>query len=336
MKNTVAQFGLGKIGREIAKLVLNRQNYELVGLVDSDSEKVGRKATDILGAREAPDLKVTDDEEEVLQEQPDLAFHSTKSHIPEVIDQIKRILDSGTNIISTSEEMAYPYLRHEEPAEELNELAKLNGATLLGTGVNPGFAMDFLPLVLTGVARELTKIEVRRVQNASLRRKALQEKIGLGLTEEQFEERVVEEGGHVGLLESAALLGTGLGWRLEEIKTETRPVIAEEPVKTDYFEASPGEPLGIHQTASGIVAGEERIKLELEMYAGAENPVDEISLHGTPELTLTVAGGIHGDIATPAIAVNSSQKVIEGEPGLLTILDLYPYLYNFERGNGTE
>ena len=330
MKISVVQFGLGEIGKEITRLVLNQSQYELVGAVEIDESKVDRELSEILDLPKETGITVTDDPGKVLSDKPDLAFHSTASAVSDTFAQLKKILESGTNIISTSEELSYPYLQNQEKAEELDNIATGNGATLFGTGVNPGFAMDLLPLTFTGIARELEKITVKRVQNASFRRRALQTKIGVGLSEDEFNQKVRKQGGHVGLLESVSLLATGLGWRLDEIKESTEPVIARERVETDYFTASPGEARGINQTARGFVDGKEKINLNLQMYAGAQNPVDQINLFGVPEVSLKVPGGIHGDIATPAIAVNSARKVLEEDPGLLTLLDIYPFLYNFE------
>lgn len=330
MKTKVVQFGLGEIGKEVSKLLLNRDRFELVGAVEKDGEKVGRDLAELLDLNNPSGITVTDSPREALAEKPDLAFHSTASGVSEVHEQLKHILESCTNVISTSEELAYPYLQAQERADELDGIAKENGVTLFGTGVNPGFVMDILPLTFSGVARTLEKITVKRVQNASVRRKALQSKIGVGLSEEEFDEKVRQKGGHVGLIESLSLVSTGLGWQLDEIEERTDPVIGDEIFETEYFEVQPGESLGIDQTAIGTMGGEEKVRLNLQIFAGAPNPVDEVSLRGVPDVRIKVPGGIHGDIATPAIAVNSSQKVLQESPGLLTLLDIYPYLYNFE------
>ena len=330
MRIKVAQFGLGQIGKEITKLVLSRNRYELIGAVDKDEGKIGRDISDLLGLTDKTGVVVTESSREVLKKKPDLVFHSTASKLSEVHEQLKNIMEAGANVVSTSEELSYPYLQEKELSEELDGIAKSSGVTFFGTGVNPGFAMDLLPLIFSGVSRTLDKIRVLRIQNASVRRRALQEKVGVGLPEDEFEKKVRQEGGHVGLIESVSLVATGLGWQLDEIEDWTDPVIAEEKFETEYFTAQPGELRGINQTAVGRIDGKEKVELNLQMYAGASNPVDEITLEGVPNLTLKVEGGIHGDIATPAIAVNSSQRVLQESPGLLTLLDFYPYLYNFE------
>ena len=330
MKIKVVQFGLGKIGREITRLVLERERFELVGAVDKDENKVDRDVADLLNLEISTGVRVTDNQKKVLVDKPDLAFHSTASKASEVQSQLEAIMKAGANVISTSEELSYPYLQAQEIAEELDDVAKESGVTLFGTGVNPGFAMDLLPLTFSGIARRLDKITVKRVQNASVRRKALQAKVGVGLTKAEFDEKVRQKGGHVGLIESLSLVATGLGWQLDEVEDWTDPVVNEDKVETAYFLAGPGKVKGIDQTAVGRQDGEEKIRFNLQMYAGASNPVDKITLRGVPDVTLKVKGGIHGDIATPAIVVNSSQKVLQETPGLLTLLEIYPYLYNFE------
>ena len=330
MKTKVVQFGLGKIGQEIVRLILERERFELIGAVDKDEDKIGRDVSELLNLETRTGVLVTDNQRNVLGEMPDLAFHSTASGISRVQSQLESIMKAGTNVISTSEELSYPYLQARERAEKLDDTAKENGVTLFGTGVNPGFVMDLLPLTLSGIARKLDSINVKRVQNASVRRRALQAKVGVGLTEAEFDENVRQKGGHVGLIESLSLVATGLGWQLDEVEDWTEPVINEEQVETDYFLAGPGEVKGIDQTAVGRQDGKEKIRHNLQIYAGAPDPIDEITLKGVPDLTLKVEGGIHGDIATPAIAVNSSQKVLQESPGLLTVLEIYPYLYNFE------
>lgn len=333
MKKRAVQVGLGKIGQEIAGLVARRENFELVGLMEIDERLIGRQASELLGTKLDPELRVTDDENELLAADPDIVFHATESSVPEVMPQLEKFIEAGVNVVSTAEELAYPFLRYEDTSRKLNGIAEKNEVTVFGTGVNPGFAMDLLPLTFSGIAQQLEKVSVKRVQDAAQRRRALQEKVGVGLSKSEFKEKVKEEGGHVGLAESLALVGTGLGWKLEEVETETEPVVAEEMTETDFFAAKAGEVVGMRQTARGFIAGKEKVKLKLTMYAGAPAPEDRISLFGTPEVTLKIPGGIHGDIATPAIAVNSAGKVIQSEPGLMTVLDLNPYPYSFENGH---
>ncbi|MBS3787618.1 dihydrodipicolinate reductase [Candidatus Bipolaricaulota bacterium] len=324
MKKKVVQYGVGEIGKEIARLVVTRNNYELIGAVDLDKKKVGKDIGEILGMDRGVGVKVTDDSDKILSKNPDFIFHSTGSHMVNMEDQLIECIGTGANVISTTEELSFPFLQSPEIAENLNKVAEKEGSTILGTGVNPGFVMDMLPVVATGVARKVNKISVLRIQNASERRKPLQAKIGSGLSKKEFDEQVTKGGGHIGLIESIALIGYGLGWELEEIDQAIEPVIAKEKTESEYFKVEKGEALGIQHTGYGKRNGKKVIDLDLRMYLGAENPRDVVEVDGNPSFDMEIKGGLHGDIATPAVVINSAPSVNEASPGLKTVLDLPP------------
>jgi len=324
----VVQYGVGAIGREIVKLLLKR-DLEIVGAIDIDKEIIGKDLGEVVGLEEIG-VAISDNPQEVLSQQADVVLHSTGSRLKDIYPQIVEVLESGSNLISTCEELAYPYHQHSDLAQRIEERAVKHGVTVLGTGVNPGFIMDLLPLVTTGVCQDVRSIKVKRVVDARKRRRPLQAKIGVGLTLKEFEERVEKacarllgRGGHVGLIESIAMIGDGMGWRLDEISQDIEPVIADSPMESDFFKVEKGEVIGIRQVGYGIKDGKSIITLTLHMYLGADSH-DRIWIEGVPSLNLSIEGGVHGDIATPAVAVNSIPQVLGAEPGLKTMKDLPP------------
>lgn len=329
METKVVQYGVGEIGSEIIRLVLNREDYKLVGAVDKDPKTAGRKVGDLLNQGLDPDVKITDEFPKRAHGPRLIAFHSTGSELQEIFPQLQELIAAGANVVSTAEELAYPYLRHKELAEELDDLARKHSVTVFGTGINPGFIMDLFPLTFTGISRKLEKVEITRIQDASVRREPLQRKIGVGLSQDQFEKEIRKNGGHVGLGESLVLVTSGLGWKIDDLKESVEPRIAERAMETEYFSVEEGEVIGINQLARGFVGKEEKIELKLNMYLNPDEPKDTIRLIGTPDIELEIPGGVHGDIATPAVVVNSARRVLESEPGLITSLDFLPYLGNF-------
>lgn len=317
----VIQYGVGVIGSEIAKLVLKRDGLELVGAIDVDENKFNRDLGDVLNLGEKLGINVINSFKNVQSLDPDIILHSTSSHLKDITPQIAEILKSGIDMISTAEELAYPFISSPEESKKMSRLAKENGATVLGTGVNPGFIMDLLPLSLTAACREVRSVKVTRIVNASRRRKPLQEKIGVALTQEEFEEKIASGGGHVGLAESVALIAKGFGWDLDNIEQAIEPVIAESAIDQSSLQVKRGQVIGLKQKARANADGEEVISLDLRMYLGALDR-DQITVSGTPELKVTFEGGVHGDLATPAVVVNSIPQVINAPPGLLTVLDL--------------
>ncbi|MDR5708272.1 MAG: dihydrodipicolinate reductase [Armatimonadota bacterium] len=307
----VVQYGLGAIGLGIARILLERPEVELVGAVDVAPERVGRDLGELLGT-DALGVRVSADS--AIAEQADVVLHATHSRLAQVVPQILEVVQAGANVISTCEELVYPWFHHAQEAERLDEAARARGVTVTGVGVNPGFAMDLLPVVLTAACAVVKSIRVERRVDVSRRRESLQRKAGVGLSEEEFWSALAEgRVGHVGLAQSVALIGAALGWPLEIIADHVEPV------------RLPGLPgvAGIHQVARGLVGEEERIRLELTLALGL-TPGDRIVIQGEPPLTVEIPGGLHGDMATCALTVNTIPIVAQAPPGLRTVLELPP------------
>ncbi len=305
-------------------MVLRKEGMQIVGALDLDEEKIGKDLGEILNIPERLGVVVSDVPQTLFAgTSADVVVHTTGSRLVDVYPQIQEAVSAGLNVVSSAEELLLPGLRHPELAEELDQLAKARGVTVLGTGVNPGFVMDSLPLFLTSVCQQIKRIRVERVVDASTRRLPLQRKIGSGLTPGQFRERVNQgKLGHVGLVESLALIAHGLGWELDQIKETVDPVIAQADIETKYVKVSKGEVSGIKHIARGYRDGQEVITLDLRMYLGAEAPHDSIQIEGEPHLDLRINGGTAGDKATAAILVNCIPRVVESPPGLITMKDL--------------
>lgn len=320
------QYGIGPIGAEIARIAAGRGGIEIVGAVDIDPAKVGRDLGDVIGLGRPLGVTITNDAATLFQAAGvDVVMHTTGSYLPQVMPQLEQIVDAGINVVSTCEELAYPAAQHPALAGALDQRCRERGVTVLGTGVNPGFVMDTLALVMSGVCQDVRAVRCERVVNASLRRQPLQKKIGSGLTPEQFQQLVdAKQVRHVGLYESIVMIAHGLGWTLDGVTETTLPMIAEVPVHTDYFHVEPGFVTGVNQVGVGYSAGEPVITLSLRMYLDAADPHDAIQIDGTPGVDLVLRGGTHGDRATTALVVNSAPQVVAAPSGVLTMKDLPP------------
>ena len=329
----VVQIGLGPIGQGIARRVLEMPGVKLVGAVDPAPDKAGRDLGTLLGTGELG-LVVSPRFDPAEAAGASVALHSTGSHLDAVLDQLLELVGAGLDVISTCEELAWPWYHHAEPARILDRAARQAGVTVLGTGVNPGFIMDLLPLVLTGVCTRVEHVYARRVVDASRRREPLQRKIGSGLEAGEFRRRV-QEGrlGHVGLPESAAMIAAGLGWRPDRIDNFVEPLIAEEVIETEYLSVRPGQVQGLFQVVTAKEGDRERVRLELIMAlkppalpgapaAGGSGSFDQVRVSGDRPVEVVVPGGIFGDTATVAAVTNTIPRVIEAPPGLLSVKDL--------------
>jgi len=324
----VVQYGLGPIGQAVARTVLDKAEtgaVSLVGAIDIDPEKAGRDLAEVIGADGVETgITVSDDAETVLAESdPDVVLHTTTSFLSEVTDQLVQCARTGAHVVSSTEELSFPYDRAPEVADRLDQVARDEGVVIVGTGVNPGYAMDTLPLTVTGVCTTVRQISVERVVNASERREPLQDKIGAGITSEAFEaQKASGTFGHIGLRESLLMLADGLGWSLDSVTEELQPVLADRTVDTGYRHVEAGAVAGIHHTAAGLVDGDPRLHLDLKMYVGAELSYDAVKVDGAPPIHLRFRGGIFGDTATVGMLVNTIPLAMDASPGLRTMADL--------------
>jgi hypothetical protein len=322
-KIRVIQYGLGPIGSAVARQVLERADLELVGGVDIDPNKVGQDVGQVIGLDQPLGLRVVSNLGQALATaEADVALHTTSSYFDLFKPQIIEILNAGLDVVSTAEELSFPWLAHPEQAAEIDAAAKGAGKTALGTGVNPGFIMDSLPLYLTAICLRVDHIDVTRIINASLRRGPFQAKIGSSMSVDEFQARMAAgRMGHVGLPESMNMVFHTLGRDLTHYEDSVEPVLAEQLVKTDHFEVQPGQVRGLKQVARGYTVQGEFMTLTFLAALEAGDDGDTIRITGAPNLEVKLKG-TNGDIATVAIAVNAIRRVREAAPGLVTMRDL--------------
>jgi hypothetical protein len=330
----LVHFGLGPIGVGVVRQVAERKGFRIVGAVDIDSSKVGRDLGEVARVGRPLKVKVSDDARKTIKAtRPDAVVLCTSSSMKAVLPQVETILKLKVPIVSTTEELSYPTRPNMRYARIVHGLAKKAKVAVLSTGVNPGFVMDALPIMLTGVCERVDAIRVDRIQDASVRRLPFQHKIGAGLTREQFQKKV-DEGSvrHVGLAESVSMIADALGWKLDRITDEIQPKMATATVASEFLAVDAGYVCGIVQDGMGYRGDEPVITLHLEAYLGAPESYDSVEITGSPVIRSKIAGGVHGDIATASIVVNSIPKVLEVPPGLHTMRDMpLPSFYGGSR-----
>ena len=324
MRIKVLHIGLGPIGAGVVRQTALRKGLTIVGAVDIDPAKTGRDLGEVCDAGRKLGVKVTDDIAKTIKAtRPDVAVLCTSSSLKKVLPEFETVLKLKVPIVSTTEELAYPAKANARVAKKIDALAKRARVAVLGTGVNPGFTMDALPIALTAVCERVDAIEVDRVQDASIRRLPFQQKIGAGLTREEFQARVAAGTvRHVGLAESITMIADAMGWKLDRVTDEIEPKVAEFGAKSQFMTVEPGRVCGLIQNGIGYVKGQPLIKLHMEAYLGAPESYDGVRITGNPPLAMKIAGGVHGDIATASITVNSIPKVLQAPPGLRTMRDM--------------
>ncbi len=321
---SIVQFGAGPLGRNVLRYLYDRKGIHVAGVVDLNPELAGHDAGELADVP-ANGVSVSQSLDEILKtagEPPRVAVLTTVSSIAGLVDQVRLSAEAGMHIVSTCEELLYPWNQHPDEAREIDRICRENNVACLGTGVNPGFLMDFLPVVFTSTSRNVDQITVERVQDASTRRIPFQQKIGAGLSPDEFEQKKAD--GilrHVGLPESVDLIAAAMGWELDENRETLEPVLSPEGTDAGYVSISSNMPAGVEQVGSGFVNGKEVIRLVFRAAVGEPRSYDRIHISGEPEVQTEIKGGLHGDIATSAITVNAVRSITRCRPGLNTMLD---------------
>lgn len=327
----VALWGFGAMGSGMAKMLLTKKGVDIVGVCDMHPERVGKSIFDILGVKKGnrKDVIINDKIEEVLTEKScDICLCATDSFTKNAFPKLKFALEKKINVISTAEEMSYPKAQNPELAEELNKIAKENGVTILGTGINPGLIMDLLVVCLTGCMTNVEHVEAKRVNSLSPFGPAVMEEQGVGLKVDVFN-KLVEDGtlaGHVGFAESVNMIADAIGWKVDKFQQQMAPIVTSIDRKSPYGFAAAGDVAGVNMTGQGYVDGEAKIDMihpqQIEPEMEGTSTGDYITIKGTPEVNMCIKPEVEGGLGTIAMVVNMIPHVINAKPGLKTMIDL--------------
>lgn len=330
-KIRIVLWGLGAMGSGMAKMLLSKEGFQITGVCDLHPKRVGKRLCDLL-AMPVPsesDVVVTSEIHGLIdRSRCDLVLLATDSFTNQAFPKLKYVLEQGVDVISTAEEMSYPQAGEPILAQELDAIAKANGATVLGCGINPGMMMDLLVVMMTGVMADVSHIDVARINSLSPFGPTVMEEQGVGLSVEAFQEKQASGhlAGHVGFRESARMIADALGWKLTSFTQSMAPIVTQADRKSPYGEAKKNHVAGVDMNAVAMVDGLPKIRLshpqQIEPQVGGVQTGDYIRIHGTPEVHLSIQPEIDGGIGTIAICVNMIPHVLNAKPGLKTMLDL--------------
>jgi 4-hydroxy-tetrahydrodipicolinate reductase len=327
----VAIWGFGAMGSGMAKMLATKKGVDIVAVCDMHPDRVNKDIYDVLGIERGnrESVIINPVVEEVIKEGvADICLCATDSYTSKAFPRLKYVLEQKINVISTAEEMSYPKAQEPELAKELDEIAKANGVSILGTGINPGLIMDLLVTVLTGCMTDVEHVEAKRVNSLSPFGHAVMEEQGVGITVEEFDSGVKDGtlAGHVGFAESISMIGDAIGWPVEKIEQQMKPIVTTVDRKSPYGFAAAGNIAGVNMTGQGFVNGEVKIDMihpqQIEPEMEGTHTGDYIVLKGSPDVNMAIKPEVDGGLGTIAMCVNMIPQVINSHPGLKTMLDL--------------
>jgi hypothetical protein len=330
MRNVqIAIWGFGAMGAGMARMLSKKRGVDIAAVCDLHPLRVGKSVGEVLGIDKWKEVMIESDIEKALEgREIDLCLLATDSFTRSAFPKMTTILERGINVITTAEEMAYPMAKEPQLARELDEIAKANGVTVLGTGINPGMIMDFLVVCLTGCMEEVTHIEAKRVNSLSPFGVTVMEEQGVGITLEEFNKRVAEDklAGHVGFNESINMIADAIGWKVDRFEQQMKPILTTVDRKSPYGFAGKGNLAGINMTGQGYIDGEVKIDMihpqQIEPEMEGTHTGDYITIKGSPSVNMAINPEVDGGIGTIAMCVNMIPHVINSKPGLKTMIDL--------------
>ena len=316
MQTKVMLFGFGSLGKEIFKTLINDSNFKIVNVIDNDPSKIGRDPS-IIALGKKSKIKIVENIKKAKLK-PDIVVHATVSSLKDAHSQLSDILRARLNVVSTCEQLVYPLNKNRKYIKKLNLLAKKHNVSIVGIGVNPGFLMDSLVLMLSSLCRKIYKIRIERIVDLTRRRKALQKKMCLGLHPKQFQ-NFKKSIGHVGLNESATMICESLNIKTS-IRFKISPILAKHHIISNGIKIKSGHVSGIKHSLVGMRKGSEFLRMNLSMYAKAKE-YDMIEIHGIPPIKVKTSG-INGDLGTISLLLNYIPIVLSAKPGFHTVNDL--------------
>lgn len=322
-------WGLGAMGSGMADMLLKKKGVDIVG-VAGRGEKIGKSMYDYIKTPRGnrPDIIIGSPEDVIKRGAADVVLTCTDSFVRTAFDRLKFVMEQGINVVSSAEEMAYPQAQSPKEAAELDKIAKANGVSILGTGINPGLIMDLLVVCWTGCCEEVESIVARRVNSLSPFGKAVMEEQGIGITKEEFEEgvRTGHLSGHVGFHESIGMIADAIGWKVDKVETAMEPIVTMVDRESAHGFAKAGDVAGCAMKGYGYVDGEMKIEMDhpqqIEPEQVGVQTGDYVIIKGTPNVNMANTPEIPGGIGTIAMCVNMIPHVINARPGLHTMIDL--------------
>lgn len=322
-------WGFGAMGSGMAKMLLKKKGVDIVGVVDR-AALVGKSIYDVLGVEKGnrAEVKIGSVEDVIKPHAADVVLLCTDSFTRNAFDKLKVIAENKMNCVCTAEEMAYPKAQEPELAKELHRIAKENGVTILGSGINPGLVMDLLVLIFTGAMEEVESIVSRRVNSLSPFGPAVMEEQGIGMTVKEFNDKKASGhlAGHVGFAESMGMIADGIGWKIDKFEQSMEPIVTEVDRKSPYGFAKAGDVAGVAMKANGYINGELKIEMDhpqqIEPQLAGVHTGDYVIIKGNPAINMANKPEIDGGVGTIAMCVNMIPHVINSKPGLKTMLDL--------------
>ena len=306
---SIAIYGAGLLGTNVAKLLSVRPSLSVYG-------PYGRT-----------------EREKALRSGADVVIIATTTRLRDVADDVREAINSGSNVLISAEEAAFPFIVDDSIARSLDSLARQKGVSVAGTGVNPGLIFDALVLTILGSSPRGCRVHVRRAVDISGFGETVLRRIGVGKSESDFALAVETEEilGHAGFPQSIHAVANALGLKVERIEKILLPVLATQDIELPgKLTIKSGESAGVSQTYTGIVDGKPWFiahffgHVALNMIKKDSGDDIDLMLNQKPIQSIKLRPGIGAQVGSQNMVANSIDRIISARPGWVTVAEMSP------------
>jgi len=342
----VAVWGTGNVGRPAIRAVLSHAGLELAGVIVSDPDKVGRDAGALAGV-DTTGIVATADWRAVVDAAPDaIVYTATADTRPEeAMADLLACLEAGVNVVSTAfYSLLYPGSAPAEVLGPVQSACEQSGASVFVSGIDPGWVMDWLPVVASGASSGIREIRVREIFNYALydQPQVVREVIGFGGPMDDTPLMLHDFAIDMVWAPMVRLVGDALDRPVEDIEVRVERLPLERTVDVPgmgrFEEGTQGafrfEVIG-HHAGRPLYVLEHVTRIDDDCaphwpYPPEGRGCHQVIISGDPDLHLTVHGEDHfepgaaggGNASAASWIVNAVPAVCAAAPGVVTVLDL--------------